>query len=79
MPKQSERERLVDLEARRRKLDDEVETARRALRGKYAATVTELEVETLTEREFRDIVAQAIRAGGVPSLAALKALPAQPR
>ena len=79
MPKQSERERLVDLESRRRKLDDEVEAARRALRGKYAATVTELEVETLTEREFKDIVALAIRAGGVPSLAALKALPAQSR
>lgn len=79
MPKQCDRERLVDLETRRRKLDDEVETARRALRGKYAATVTELDVETLTEREFKDIVAQAIRAGGGPSLAALKALPAQPR
>ena len=79
MPKQSERERLVDLEARRRKLDDEVESARRALRGRYAATVTDLDVETLTEREFKDIVAQAIRAGGAPSLAALKALPAQPR
>ena len=79
MPKQSERERLVDLESRRRKLDDEVEIARRALRGKYAAAVTELEVERLTEREFRDLVVQAIRAGGSPSLAALKALPAQPR
>lgn len=79
MPKQSERERLVDLESRRRKLDDEVEAARRTLRGKYAAAVTELEVERLTEREFRDLVVQAIRAGGSPSLAALKALPAQPR
>jgi hypothetical protein len=79
MPKQTERERLVDLESRRRKLDDEVEAARRALRGKYAAAVTELEVERLTEREFRDLVVQAIRAGGPPSMAALKALPAQPR
>lgn len=79
MPKQSERERLVDLESRRRKLDDEVQTARRALRGKYAATVADLEVEKLTEREFKDIIAQTIRAGGPLSLAALKALPAQPR
>ena len=79
MPKQSERERLVDLESRRRKLDDEVEAARRALRGKYAASVTDLEVETLTEREFKDLLAQAIRAGGTASLAALKALPAQSR
>ncbi|WP_188064294.1 hypothetical protein [Sphingobium sp. KCTC 72723] len=79
MPKQSERERLVDLESRRRKLDDEVEIARRALRGKYAALVSELAVESLTEREFRDLLGHAIRAGGVPALAALKALPALPR
>ena len=79
MPKQSERERLVDLESRRRKLDDEVEAARRALRGKYAATVADLEVEKLTEREFKDILVHAIRAGEAPSVAALKALPAQPR
>lgn len=78
MPKQSERERLVDLESRRRKLDDEVEIARRALRGKYAALVSELAVESLTEREFRDLLGHAIRAGGVPALAALKALPALP-
>jgi len=79
MPKQTDRERLTDLESRRRKLDDEVETARRALRGKYAAVVSELAVETLTEREFRDLLGHAIRAGGVPALAALKALPALPR
>ncbi|MCI1271667.1 MAG: hypothetical protein LKM31_10800 [Sphingobium sp.] len=79
MPKQSERERLVDLESRRRKLDDEVEIARRALRGKYAALVSEVAVETLTEREFRDLLGHAIRTGGAPALAALKALPALPR
>lgn len=79
MPKQTERERLVDLESRRRKLDDEVENARRALRGKYAAAVSELAVETLTEREFRDLIGHAIRAGGPPALAALKALPALSR
>lgn len=79
MPKQTDRERLADLESRRRKLDDEVEIARRALRGKYAALVPDLAVETLTEREFRDLLGQAIRAGGAPALAALKALPALPR
>ncbi len=79
MPKQTDRERLTDLESRRRKLDDEVETARRALRGKYAALIPELAVETLTEREFRDLLAQAIRVGGAPALAALKGLPALSR
>ncbi|AMK23281.1 hypothetical protein GG804_01820 [Sphingomonas histidinilytica] len=77
MPKKSERELLADLEARRRKLDDEVESARRALRGRYAGLVPELEIERLTEREFRDILAQAIRVGGPPAIAALKAVPAQ--
>jgi hypothetical protein len=74
MPKKSERDQLAVLEARRRKLDDEVENARRAVRGRYAALVLELEVERLTEREFRDILTQAIRVGGSPSVAALKGL-----
>ena len=78
MPKLNERERLADLESRRRKLDDEVEIARRALRGKYAAAVPELAVERLTEREFREVVSHAIRAGGAASVAALKALPMPP-
>ena len=76
MPKKNERDQLCALEARRRKLDDEVESARRALRGRYAALVSDLEVERLTEREFRDILAQAIRAGGAPAVAVLKGLPA---
>ena len=75
MPKKSERERLADLEARQRKVAEDVENARRALRGKYAAIVSELPVETLTEREFREIVDLAIRAGGTASVAALKPLP----
>lgn len=76
MPKKSERERLGDLEARQRKVADEVENARRALRGRYAAIVTELSVETITEREFRDIVVYAIRGGGAASITALKGLAA---
>ncbi len=75
MPKMNERDRLADLESRRRKLDDEVENARRLLRGRYAVLVAELAVEQLSEREFKEIVIQAIRAGGAPSLAALKPLP----
>jgi hypothetical protein len=78
MPKLTERERLADLEARQRRVAVEVETARRALRGRYAAIVPELAVETLSEREFRDLLAHAIRAGGTACLAALKPLPALP-
>lgn len=74
MPKMSERERLADLEARQRRMTDEIAQARRALRGKYAAIVLDLSVETLTEREFRDLLAQAIRLGGAPSIAALSSL-----
>ncbi|RXR30837.1 hypothetical protein [Sphingobium fluviale] len=75
MPKMTDRERLADLEARQRKMGEEVEKARRALRGKYAAIVPELAVETLTEREFRDLVVAAIRVGGAAAIAALKPLP----
>ncbi len=74
MPKMTDRERLADLEARQRKMVEEVEKTRRALRGKYADMVPELPVEQLTEREFRDLLIAAIRVGGVAAIAALKAL-----
>ncbi|MBN8818725.1 MAG: hypothetical protein J0I80_08400 [Sphingomonas sp.] len=74
MPKMSERERLADLEARQRKVGDEIIEVRRALRGKYGAIVLDLAVETLTEREFRDLLTQAIRLGGAMSIAALTPL-----
>jgi hypothetical protein len=75
MPKMTDRERLADLEARQRKMVEEVEKTRRALRGKYAAIVPDLAVETLTEREFRDVLTTAIRIGGAAAIAALKTLP----
>lgn len=75
MPKMTDRERLADLEARQRKMALEVEKTRRTLRGKYAAIIPELAVETLTEREFRDVVTAAIRVGGAAAIAALKPLP----
>ena len=78
MPKKSERERLADLEARQRKVAEDVEKARRALRGKYAAIVPEHPVETLTEREFREVVELAIRAGGGAQLRRSKPCRQQP-
>ncbi len=76
MPKMTERDRLADLEARQRKIAEEVENARRALRDRYAGIVAEAPVEMLTEREFRDILTHAIRAGGAAAVQALKGVPA---
>lgn len=78
MPKKSERERLADLEARQRKVAEDVENARRALRGRYASIIGELAVEELTEREFRELVGLAIRSGGEAAVGALKSLPIRP-
>ena len=76
MPKMTERDRLADLEARQRKLTQDLESARSALRGKYAAMIAEMPVEKLTEREFRELLTQAIRVGGSAALTAVKGLPA---
>jgi len=75
MPKKTDRERLADLEARQRMMAEEVEKTRRVLRGKYADIVTDLSVEDLTEREFRDLLVAAIRCGGAAAVSALRALP----
>ena len=76
MPKMTERERFADLEARQRKIAADLETARRALRATYAGIAARAQVEELSEREFRDILSYAIRAGGGPAVQALKGLPA---
>jgi len=78
MPKLTGREKLTELEQRKRKIAEEIEQTRMTLRGRYAAIVTELEVETLTEKEFRDLITLAIKAGSAASLQALKALPPRP-
>lgn len=75
MPKMSERERLSDLEARQRKVSEEIVAVRRTLRGKYATIIFDLAVETLSEREFRDVLIHAIRLSGAASLAAPAPLP----
>ena len=74
MPKMSERERLTELEARQRKIGEDIAEARLALRGKYGAIVLDLAVETLSEREFRDLLGHAIRLGGTAAIAALSPL-----
>jgi hypothetical protein len=76
MPKMTERERLAKIEADQRNLAQEAETVRRGLRAQYGKVATEIAVERLSEREFRDVLGQAIRVGGGAALAALKALPA---
>ncbi|MET3438056.1 hypothetical protein [Sphingomonas sp. 1185] len=75
MPKMNERERLADLEARQRRLADDVTQARSALRDRYAAMVKDVGIEALSEREFRDVMTHAIRVGGTAAVGALKALP----
>jgi len=76
MPKMTERERLAELETRQRKMNEDVATARRAVRERYAVMVSEMPVERLTEREFRDVLTQVVRVGGDAALAALKGLAA---
>ncbi|WP_240334343.1 hypothetical protein [Sphingobium estronivorans] len=76
MPKMTERERLAKIEADQRNLAQEAEMVRRGLRAHYGKLASELAVERLSEREFRDVLSQAIRIGGGAALAALKALPA---
>lgn len=76
MPKLTDREKLADLDKRQRQLASEAETVRKNLRARYGTLLADLPVETLSEREFRDLLTQAIRTGGAPALTALKALPA---
>ena len=76
MPKMNERERLADLEARERKLAQEVLDARRALCGRYATMIEDVAVEQLSERAFRDILGHAIRIGGDRAMEALRAIDA---
>jgi hypothetical protein len=78
MPKLSERERLAKIEAEQRSLAVEAETVRRAVRTAYGAIAAQLAIETLTEREFRDILAHAIRIGGTQTIAVLKTLVPSP-
>lgn len=74
MPKLNDRDRLADLEARQTKIAQEILDARRALRGKYASILSDMEVERLSEKDFRDLLQNAIRVGGPASITALKGI-----
>jgi len=76
MPKMTDREKLAELDKRQRLLAEEAETVRKTLRARYGAMLADIPVERINEREFREVVNQAIRAGGAASVTALKALPA---
>ena len=74
MPKLNDRDRLADLEARQTKIAEEILDARRALRGKYASILSDMAVEKLSEKDFRELVQHAIRLGGPASITALKGI-----
>lgn len=78
MPKMTDREKLADLDKRQRQLAEEAETVRRNVRARYGTILTDIAVESLSERDFRDILNQAIRTGGSAAVTALKGLPATP-
>ncbi|WP_298673178.1 hypothetical protein [uncultured Sphingomonas sp.] len=75
MPKMSEREKLADLVAKRDKIADEIETAQKRVRERYAAIVVAMPVEEIGEREFREALGLVLKLGGAAAVGALKAAP----
>lgn len=76
MPKMTDRERLAKIETDQRSLAEEAEKVRREVRARYGKMAAELPVEKLSEREFRDLLSQAIRVGGGAAVATLKGMTA---
>lgn len=78
MPKMNDREKLADLEARQRKIGEELEAARQAVRNRYVAMLTGFPLERMAERDLKVLVEEALRAGPAAAIGALKALPSLP-
>lgn len=78
MPRMTNREKLAELEARQRKIGDDIEAARSAVREGYAAILSRLPVERWSERDLKEVLEQGLRVGAPATLAALKALPSLP-
>lgn len=72
MPRMSDRERLAKLEEEQRRLAQEADTARRAVRTRYVGLIMDLPLETFSEREFHEIVRRSIELGAQRAVAALK-------
>ncbi|MBA4090921.1 MAG: hypothetical protein C0494_10045 [Sphingobium sp.] len=73
MPKMNDRERLAKLAADQHKLAQEAASVRRALREHYGTLTADIAVEELSEREFRELLTQAIRIGGSQAVSTLRA------
>jgi len=78
MPKMNDREKLADLEARQRKIGEELEAARQAVRSRYVGMLTGLPLERMGERDLKELVEQALRVGPAAAIGALKVLPSLP-
>lgn len=78
MPKLNNRERLAKIEADQHNLALEADAVRRTVRAQYGLLVGDLAVEKLTERDFKELIGQAIRVGGGTAITALKTLPPVP-
>ncbi len=74
MPKITDREKLAELRERQKRVSEEIEQTRTRVRDRYARIVTDLAVEELSEREFREVLTLALQLGAEPVLTALKAL-----
>ena len=75
MPKLNDRDKLAQQDATLKRLQAEIADTQKRVRAHYAEILHELPVEHLTDREFKDLIGHAVRAGGGASIVALQVLP----